>query len=185
MIDSVYKEIKQKMSKTIEALNSELSKIRTGRAHPSLIESVQVDCYGSKTPLNQLASISIADSRSLLVTPWDKSTVSSIEKAILSADLGLNPIGLGNAIKVPMPSLTEDRRKDLTKVVKNEAEVARVSIRNVRRDANNKFKDMVKDKSITEDDERKAVEQVQRITNDFVKSIDGIIKEKEKDLMEI
>lgn len=185
MIESINNESKQKMDRAIDALNNEISKLRTGRANPSLLESIQVEYYGNNTPLNQVASISISDARSLLVTPWEKSMIQSIEKAIRSADLGLNPIGLGNAIKVPMPALTEDRRKELIKVVRSEAESSRVSVRNIRRDANNKFKELLKEKAITEDQERKAVDKMQNLTNDYIKNIDEIIKVKEKDLMEI
>ena len=185
MIDSINTESKQRMDKSIDSLNNELSKLRTGRAHPSLVEHVQVDYYGSKTPLNQVASISVADSRSLLVSPWDKSFLKGIEKAILTSDLGLNPVVLGESVKIPMPALTEERRKELIKVVRNEAESTRVSIRNIRRDANTKFKSLVKEKSITEDEQRKAEDKIQSLTNDYIKEIDEIVKSKEKDLLEI
>ena len=155
MIEGINKEAKMHMEKSITALESELGKLRTGRAHTSLVDNIPVDYYGSATPLSQVSSITVADSRTLMVTPWEKSLIQAIEKAILSADLGLNPIGLGNAIKIPMPPLTEERRKDLIKLVKSAAENARVSIRNARRDANSSLKDLLKDKSIPEDLERK------------------------------
>ncbi len=185
MIDTINNESKQKMERAIDSLNNEISKLRTGRAHPSLVENVQVNYYGNKTPLNQVASISIADSRSLLIAPWDKSFLQSVEKAILSADLGLNPIVFGDSVKIPMPALTEERRKDLIKIVKNEAESTRVSVRNIRREANSRFKSLLKDKSITEDQQRKAEDKIQLLTDGYVKTIDGIVKSKEKDLMEI
>ncbi|NQY41988.1 MAG: ribosome recycling factor [Legionellales bacterium] len=185
MINNINTESKQRMDKAIESLNNELAKLRTGRAHPSLVEHVQVDYYGSKTPLNQVASISVADSRTLLVSPWDKSFLKGIEKSILASDLGLNPVVLGESVKIPMPALTEERRRDLIKVVRNEAESTRVSIRNIRRDANTKFKSLLKEKDITEDEQRKAEDKIQSLTNDYIKEIDEIVKSKEKDLLEI
>ena len=185
MLESINKDIKDKMDKALLALSNELSKLRTGRAHPSLIEHVIVDYYGGKTPLNQVASISIADARTLLVSPWDKSAISAIEKGILAADLGLNPVSLGDSIRLPMPPLTEERRKDLIKVVKSEAESARVSIRNFRRDANTKIKEFLKQKEITEDQERQYSEKVQKITDQYITDIEKLIKEKESELMEI
>ena len=185
MSDLIQTEAKGKMEKAIEALGNELSKLRTGRAHTSLIDGVMVDYYGAQTPLNQVASISVSDARTLMVTPWEKSLIQAIEKAILNADLGLNPIGLGNAIKIPMPPLTEERRKDLIKLVKGAGENARISIRNARRDANTQLKDMLKSKSITEDDERRESDRIQTVTDEFIKNVEGIILDKEKDLMEI
>ena len=185
MLNEIQTLAKTKMDKSIGALKNELSKLRTGRAHPSLLEHVQVDYYGTLTPLNQVASVAIADSRTLSVTPWEKSLIQAIEKAIMTADLGLNPIGLGNTIKIPMPALTEDRRKELIKVVKNEGENSKVGIRNIRRDLNTNLKELLKDKSATEDEVRKAEQQVQTITNNFIKEVDNLLSEKEKDLMSL
>lgn len=185
MLEIIDKDIKGKMDKALAALGNELSKLRTGRAHPSLVEHILVDYYGGKTPLNQVASISIADSRTLLVSPWDKSAISAIEKGILAADLGLNPVSLGDTIRLPMPPLTEERRKDLIKVVKNEAELARVSVRNVRRDANTKVKESLKQKDITEDQERQYSEKIQKITDQYIADVEKLVKEKESELMEI
>ena len=173
------------MKKTVESLEHELSKIRTGRANAGLLDHVQVDYYGNLTPLNQLASVNASDSRTLLVTPFDKSMVAAIEKAILTSDLGLNPATAGTAIRVPMPALTEERRKEMIKVVRAEAEQGRVSIRNVRRDANSELKDLVKDKAISEDDERRANEVVQKLTDKYSAEVDAVLAHKEKDLMEI
>ena len=185
MINEVQKSAETKMQKSIESLQSEFAKIRTGRAHPSLLEHVMVDYYGNTTPLNQIASVTISDSRTLLVTPWEKAMVQAVEKAIINADLGLNPATAGQAIRVPMPPLTEERRKDLTKVVKGEAENAKVSIRNIRRDANTKFKDLLKDKAITEDDERRGQETIQKLTDKFIQDVDKLLATKEADLMAV
>lgn len=185
MIENIKKDTNDRMQKSIDALKNELSKLRTGRAHPSLLEHIMVNYYGNLTPLNQVSTISIADARTLMITPWEKSIMQDIDKAILASDLGLNPINLGNAVKVPMPPLTEARRRELIKVVKNEAENSKISARNIRRDANAALKDLLKDKTITEDQERKSVEQIQNITNDFTKKIDEIVKEKEQELLAI
>jgi len=173
------------MKKTIEALHVDMTKIRTGRANVGLLDHVQVDYYGTLTPLSQVANINASDSRTLLVTPWEKSMIAAIEKAILTSDLGLNPSTAGTAIRVPMPPLTEERRKELIKVVRGEGEQGKVSIRNIRRDANNQLKDLVKDKSISEDDERRAVEVIQKLTDKYIQEIDVLLVEKEKELMEI
>jgi ribosome recycling factor len=173
------------MKRAIEALQVDMTKIRTGRANASLLDHVMVDYYGSITPLNQVANITTSDSRTLTVTPWDKSMVAAVEKAILNSDLGLNPASAGSAIRVPMPPLTEERRKELIKVVRHEGEQGKVSIRNVRRDANNQLKDLVKDKAISEDDERRAGEVIQKLTDKYIAEVDAILVEKEKDLMEI
>ncbi|KTC78601.1 ribosome recycling factor [Legionella cincinnatiensis] len=185
MINEIKQDSEKRMKKTIEALRIDMSKIRTGRANVGLLDHVQVDYYGTLTPLNQVANVSASDSRTILVTPWEKSMVSAIEKAILTSDLGLNPATTGNAIRVPMPPLTEERRKELIKVVRNEGEQGKVSIRNIRRDANNQLKDLVKDKSISEDDERRAVEAIQKLTDKYVLEVDALLAEKEKDLMEV
>ncbi len=175
----------QRMNKSVAALKHELVKIRTGRAHPSLLEHITVNYYGTEVPLNQAANISVQDSRTLSVTVWDKSTIPDIEKAILNSDLGLNPVTAGEVIRVPLPPLTEERRKELTKVVRAEAEKAKVAVRNIRRDANHSLKNMIKDKDITEDDERKDEGQVQKLTDAHITEIDKLLEDKEKDLMEI
>ncbi|ARB91150.1 ribosome recycling factor [Legionella longbeachae] len=185
MINEIKQDSERRMKKTIEALRIDMSKIRTGRANVGLLDHVQVDYYGNLTPLSQVANVTASDSRTILVTPWEKSMVSAIEKAILTSDLGLNPATTGNAIRVPMPPLTEERRKELIKVVRNEAEQGKVSIRNIRRDANNQLKDLVKDKSISEDDERRAAEAIQKLTDKYILEVDALLAEKEKDLMEV
>lgn len=185
MINEIKQDSEKRMKKTLEVLHADMGKVRTGRASVGLLDHVQVDYYGTLTPLNQVANVTASDSRTLLVTPWEKSMVPAIEKAILTADLGLNPATTGNAIRVPMPPLTEERRKELIRVVRQEGEQGKVSIRNIRRDANNNLKDLVKDKSITEDDERRAVEVIQKLTDKYIQEVDTLLADKEKDLMEI
>lgn len=185
MINDVKQDAEKRMKKTIESLHVELTKIRTGRANAGLLDHVQVDYYGNITPLSQVANISASDSRTILVTPWEKSMVAAVEKAILNSGLGLNPSTAGSAIRVPMPPLTEERRKELIKVVRHEGEQGKVSIRNIRRDANNQLKDLVKDKSISEDDERRANEVIQKLTDKYIAEVDVLLGQKEKDLMEI
>lgn len=185
MINDIKQEAEKRMNKTVETLKNDLTKVRTGRANVGLLDHIQVDYYGNLTPLNQVANVNTSDARTLLVTPWEKSMIASIEKAILTSDLGLNPATAGSAIRVPMPPLTEERRKELIKVVRAEGEQARVAIRNIRRDANTQLKDLVKDKQISEDDERRAVEVVQKITDKYIANVDAVLVEKEKDLMEI
>lgn len=185
MINEIKQDSEKRMQKTIEALRFDMTKVRTGRANAGLLDHVQVDYYGTITPLSQVASVTTSDSRTIMVTPWEKSMVAAVEKAILNADLGLNPATAGSAIRVPMPPLTEDRRKELIKVVRHEGEQTKVSIRNIRRDANSQLKDLVKDKSISEDDERRAVEVVQKLTDKYIAEVDLVLVAKEKDLMEI
>ena len=185
MINEIKQDSEKRMKKTIESLHVDMSKIRTGRASAGFLDHVQVDYYGTLTPLTQVASVTTSDSRTIMVTPWEKSMVAAVEKAILTSDLGLNPATAGSAIRVPMPPLTEERRKDLIKVVRHEGEQAKVSIRNVRRDANTQLKDLVKDKSISEDDERRAVDVVQKLTDKYIAEVDAVLAQKEKDLMEI
>ena len=185
MINEIRQDSEKRMKKTIEALHVDMTKIRTGRANAGLLDHVQVDYYGTLTPINQVANVTSSDSRTLLVTPWEKSMVAAVEKAILTSDLGLNPATAGSAIRVPMPPLTEERRKELIKVVRNEGEQGKVAIRNIRRDANSQLKDLVKDKTISEDDERRAVEIIQKLTDKYIAEVDAILVEKEKDLMEI
>ncbi|TAL60284.1 MAG: ribosome recycling factor [Legionella sp.] len=185
MINEIKQDSENRMKKTIEALHVDMTKIRTGRANAGLLDHVQVDYYGNLTPLNQVANVSASDSRTILVTPWEKNMVAAVEKAILTSDLGLNPATTGSAIRVPMPPLTEERRKELIKVVRNEGEQSRVSIRNVRRDANAQLKDLVKEKAISEDDERRATDVIQKLTDKYIAEVDKVLADKEKELMEI
>jgi len=185
MIEDIKKDAEQRMQKSIESFRSELSKIRTGRAHTSLLDHVTVDYYGTETPLSQVASIAVADARMLTVTPWEKQLVPVIEKAIMTSDLGLNPNTAGTVIRVPMPALTEERRRDLVKVVRHEGENARVAIRNIRRDANNDLKALLKEKEISEDDEHKGQDAIQKLTDKYVAEVDQMLEVKEKELMEI
>ena len=185
MTEAIIKDADQRMNKTMETLRHDLAKVRTGRAHPSLLEHIHVNYYGSEVPLNQAANINVQDARTLSITVWDKSMIQEVEKAILNSDLGLNPVTAGEVLRVPLPPLTEDRRKELTKVVRAEAEKARVAIRNIRRDANTHLKAAVKDKTITEDGERRAEEKVQKITDAHVATIDKMLEEKEAELMEV
>ncbi len=185
MIDDILKDAEIRMGKTIDSLKGDLSKMRTGRANTSLIEHIQVSAYGSDTPLNQVANISVGDARSLTVTPWDKSMVKAIEKGIMDSGLGLNPVTAGEVIRVPLPPLTEERRKEMIRLVRQEVESSRVAVRNIRRDANSDFKSLQKEKEISEDEERNGGERVQKLTDQKIVEIDKLLEEKEKDLMEI
>lgn len=185
MIEDIKKDAKVRMGKSIEALKLELSKIRTGRANASLLDHVMVDYYGSQVPINQTASVSVDDARTLAVSPYEKSMVPTLEKAIMNSDMGLNPVTTGDLIRVPLPALTEERRKDLVKVVRQEVEQGRVAIRNIRRDANADLKDLVKEKEISEDEERGGLDDVQKLTDISIKNMDEMLAEKEKELMEI
>lgn len=185
MINDIQADAKQRMEKSISALKSQLSKIRTGRAHPSLLDGIMVPYYGADTPLKQLANVVAEDSRTLALTVFDKSVAGAVEKAIMQSDLGLNPMSAGTAIRIPMPPLTEERRKDLIKVVRAEAEQGRVAVRNIRRDANSDIKDLLKEKELSEDESRKGEETIQKLTDEFIKQIDAILQDKEKELMEI
>ncbi len=185
MTESIIQNVDARMKKTLVALASEFSKIRTGRAHPSLLSHLKVSYYGSDVPLSQVANVTVEDARTLCVTPWEKNIVADVEKAIIKSDLGLNPSTAGTVIRVPLPPLTEERRRDLTKVVREEAERAKVSLRNLRRDANQELKESLKNKLITEDDCRKAEDKVQKVTDRFVKEVDTICQEKETDLMSV
>jgi ribosome recycling factor len=185
MLDEINRNAEAHMAKTIESLKTELKKLRTGRAHPSLLEHIKVDYYGNPTPLNQIASITVTDPRTLSITPWDKTMVQPIEKAIINSDLGLNPNTAGTVIRVPLPPLTEERRRNLVKTVRAEAENARVAVRNVRRNANNSIKNLYKDKQISEDEEHRAQENIQKFTDNFIKEIDKILADKESELLEI
>nr|WP_309146337.1 ribosome recycling factor [Gilliamella apicola] len=184
MLNEIQKEAQERMEKSIEAFQNHISKIRTGRASPSLLDGIMVEYYGSPTPLRQLANVVAEDSRTLAITVFDKSLTPLIEKAILTSDLGLNPASAGTVIRVPLPPLTEERRRDLTKIVRGEAEQGRVSIRNIRRDANDQIKVLLKDKEISEDDERKSQDLIQKATDAAIKKLDSVLADKEKELME-
>ena len=185
MINDIKADAKTRMGKSVEAFKNDLTKVRTGRAHPSLIDHLMVSYYGADTPITQVANVSILDSRTLQVQPWEKDMVGPVEKAILNSDLGLNPNSAGQVIRIPLPPLTEERRKDLIKVVRGEAEGAKVAVRNIRRDANSTFKELVKEKEISEDDERRAQDDVQKLTDEHVALIDKILQDKEAELMEV
>ncbi len=185
MINEIKSDADSRMKKSIDSLNKELSKLRTGRAHPSILDQVTVDYYGTPTPLSQVASVSVTDARTLTVTPWEKPLVPVIDKAILTANLGLNPVTSGSNIRVPLPPLTEERRRDLIKVMRGEGEQGRVAIRNIRRDAISDVKSLLKDKDITEDESRKAEDDIQKITDKNIAEVEKLLDAKEKDLMEI
>lgn len=184
MIEDIKKDTRIRMGKSLDSLRAELAKIRTGRAHPSLLEHVHVDYYGSEVPISQAASVSIEDARTLIVTAWDKSMVPALEKAIMTSDLGLNPITAGTIIRIPLPALTEERRISLGKVVHHEGENTKIAIRNIRRDANHHLKELLKSKDISEDDDHRAEQDIQQITDQHVKSADAIVATKEQELLE-
>ena len=173
------------MAKSVDSLKNQMKKIRTGRAHPSLLDSIMVPYYGVDTPLNQVGAVGVGDARTLTITVFDATMITAVEKAIMSSDLGLNPNSAGAMIRIPLPPLTEERRKDLIKVVRAETEQARVAIRNIRRDANGDIKELEKEKEVGEDDARKGEEQIQQLTNKFVKQMDDLLAEKEKELLEV
>jgi len=185
MINDIQKDAESRMQKSIESVKNELSKIRTGRAHPSLLNHVTVEYYGSEVPIGQVANIAVEDSRTLTVTPWEKPMVQAVEKAIMTSDLGLNPATAGTVIRVPMPPLTEERRRDLTKVVKQEGEQGKVAIRNIRRDANSDIKSLLKDKDISEDEARGGEEAIQKLTDKYIAEVDKLVEAKEQDLLSI
>lgn len=185
MLEDIKKDTRVRMHKSLDALRKELAKIRTGRAHPSLLEHVHVDYYGSEVPVGQAANVTVEDARTLAVTPWDKNMVSVIEKAIMQSDLGLNPATAGTVIRIPLPPLTEERRVELGKVVHQEGENAKIAIRNIRRDANNHCKELLRDKDISEDDERRAESEIQTITDDHIEQVDKVVAGKEQELLEI
>ena len=184
MIEDIKKDTRIRMGKTLDSLRTELAKIRTGRAHPSLLEHVHVDYYGSDVPISQAASVSIEDARTLAVTAWDKTMVQALEKAIMKSDLGLNPVTAGTIIRIPLPALTEERRISLGKVVHHEGENAKIAIRNIRRDANHHIKELLKSKDISEDDDRRAEHDIQDVTDKHVKKADEIVAVKEQELLE-
>lgn len=185
MIEDVHKDARSRMQKSVEALRHELTKLRTGRAHTSLLDHVHVSYYGSDVPLNQVASVSVGDARTLVVQPWERKSVPDVEKAIMNSGLGLNPVTAGDVIRVPLPALTEERRRDMTRVVRAEAEGARVAIRNIRRDANSTLKELEKEKEITADDLRRAEDDVQKLTDAHIAEVEEVLKAKEADLMEV
>lgn len=185
MIDDIKKTAEQKMRKSIEALKGDLAKVRTGRAHTGILDHVMVDYYGNPTPIPQVANVTLIDARTIGVSPWEKKMAGAIEKAIRDSDLGLNPGTQGEMVRVPMPALTEERRRDLTKIVKSEGENARVAVRNVRRDANTQLKDLLKKKSIAEDEERRAQEDIQKLTDRHIAEIDKTLQAKEAELMAV
>ncbi len=185
MLDDIKKDAGERMAKSVASLKSELTKIRTGRAHTSLLDHITVEYYGSQVPLSQVSNVGVEDSRTLTVTPWEKDMVAPIEKAIMNSDLGLNPASAGTVIRVPLPALTEERRKDMIRVVRQEAEGGRIAIRNIRRDAISDVKDLMKEKMIGEDDERRAEDDIQVITDKYVAEIDQVLAEKEAELLEI
>ncbi|MCH9645820.1 MAG: ribosome recycling factor [Proteobacteria bacterium] len=185
MLAEIQQDAKERMGKSVDSLEANLGKIRAGRAHPSLLEQVQVEYYGSMVPLSQVGNIAAEDSRTLKVSVWEKDMSAAVEKAIMTSDLGLNPQAMGQVIRIPLPPLTEERRRDLVKVVRDEAENAKIAIRNIRRDANSDFKDLLKEKEISEDEARKAEESIQKITDASVKEVETKLAEKENSLLEI
>ena len=185
MLEDLKKDATQRMAKCVQTFQLDMKKLRTGRAHPSLLEHLKVDYYGSETPLQQIASINVEDARTLVVAPYEKTTVQAIEKAIHKSDLGLTPMSAGTVIRIPMPPLTEERRRDFTKVARQDAESARVSVRNVRRDVMSDIKEMLKEKLISQDDERRAETEVQKLTDKHVADIDQLLAAKEKEIMQV
>ncbi|MCB1629008.1 MAG: ribosome recycling factor [Xanthomonadales bacterium] len=182
-LEDIKSDAKQRMGKSVEALQQELARVRTGRAQASLLDHIRVPYYGQDVPVSQVATVSVSDARTITVTPWEKNMVGAVEKAILTSDLGLNPNTSGQVIRIIIPALTEERRKELSKVVSHEAENAKVAVRNIRRDANHHVKELLKSKEITEDDERHAEAEIQKLTDHYVKEIDGVAKAKEEELM--
>jgi ribosome recycling factor len=185
MIADVKKAAEQKMKKSLEALKTDLGKVRSGRPHTGLLDHINVDYYGAPTPLSQVANVTLADARTIGVVPWDKKMMSGIEKAIRDSDLGLNPMTVGEMVRVPMPPLTEDRRRELTKIVKQEAETVRVAMRNIRRDANTQLKELIKDKEISVDEERRGQEEIQKLTDHYIAEIEKLLQAKEAELMAV
>lgn len=185
MIPEIKNTAEQKMNKTVDALKADLGKVRTGRAHPGILDHLHVDYYGTMMPINQVANVTLADARTITVQPWEKKMVHAVEKAIRDSDLGVNPATQGDLIRIPMPALTEERRRDLTKIVRTEAENARVAVRNIRRDANEHLKHLLKDKEVSEDEEHKAQDEVQKMTDRHIAEIDQLLHAKEADLMAV
>jgi len=185
MIDEIIKDAEDRMQKSVAALEEAFKRIRTGRAHPSILDNIMVSYYGSDTPLNQLANVNVEEGRSLIIAPWEKNVIGDIEKAIMKSDLGLNPSNNGDTIRVPMPPLTEETRKEYTKQARNESENARIAVRNIRRDANSDFKDLEKEKEISEDEQRRAEDNIQKLTDQYVAAIEAAYQIKEADLLSI
>ena len=185
MLEDIKKDARERMAKCVQSFQADLKKLRTGRAHPSLIEHLKVDYYGSEVPLQQVASIAVEDGRTLVVSPWEKSVVQAVEKAIFKSDLGLTPMTAGTVIRIPMPPLTEERRREITKVLRHDAESARVAVRNVRRDVMTDVKDMLKEKMISQDDERRAETEIQKLTDKHVADIEQLLTAKEKEVMQV
>ena len=185
MIKEIIKDADVRLGKSVESLRQSLVKVRTGRAHPSLLDHLLVDYYGSDVPISQVANINVEDARTLIISPWEKQMVQPIEKAIMKSDLGLNPATAGTVIRIPMPPLTEETRRNLVKVVRHEGEAAKVAIRNIRRDAKGDFKSLLKEKEISEDEERDAEDEIQQLTDKYVREVDKVLEEKETDLMEV
>jgi ribosome recycling factor len=185
MLDDIKKDAVTRMTKCVQTFQADTRKLRTGRAHPSLVENLKVDYYGSDTPLSQVANIAVEDGRTLVISPWEKSVVQAIEKAIFKSDLGLTPMTAGTVIRIPMPPLTEERRRDITKVLRHDAENARVAVRNVRRDVMNDIKDLLKEKLVSQDDERRAETEVQKLTDKHVADVDALLAAKEKEVMQV
>ncbi|TKB49746.1 ribosome recycling factor [Ferrimonas sediminicola] len=185
MINDIKQDAEARMEKSVDACRTQMAKVRTGRAHPSLLDTITVSYYGADTPLKQVANVSTEDSRTLAVTVFDRTMIQAVEKAIMASDLGLNPNSAGTTIRIPLPPLTEERRKDLVRVVRAEAEHGKVAIRNIRRDANSHIKELEKEKEISEDDARRAEDEIQKLTDKFVKAVDAVLAEKEAELMEI
>jgi ribosome recycling factor len=185
MLQEIKKDANERMDKSVESLRSELKKLRTGRAHTSLLDHITVEYYGSAVPLSQVANIGVEDSRTLTITPWERQMVQPVEKAIMTSDLGLNPNSAGNVIRVPLPPLTEERRRDMGKIVRHEGENAKVAIRNIRRDALHSVKELLKEKEITEDDDRRAHDDIQQLTDKHIELVDKLVAEKEQELLEV
>jgi ribosome recycling factor len=185
MLDDIKKDARERMTKCVQTFQADMKKLRTGRAHPSLIEHLKVDYYGNDTPLNQVANIAVEDGRTLVVSPWEKTMVQAIEKAIHKSDLGLNPMTAGTVIRIPMPALTEERRRDITKVLRQDAESARVAVRNVRRDVMSAIKDLLKEKLVSQDDEKRAEVEIQKLTDKHIADIEQHLVAKEKEVMQI
>ncbi len=185
MIREIVQEAEEKMNKTVDVLKKDFASLRAGRATPALLDKIQVDYYGALTPVNQMANINVPEARLLVIQPWDKSTIPAIEKAILKSDLGLHPSSDGNVIRIGIPQLTEERRKELVKVVRKKAEEARVAIRNVRRDVNDMIKELEKEHEVSEDESKRALDEVQKVTDKFIKKVDEVMNTKEKEIMEV
>ncbi|GJL82013.1 MAG: ribosome-recycling factor [marine bacterium B5-7] len=185
MLDDIYKDARSRMKKSVQSTRQDLARLRTGRASTALLDHLRVDYYGNPSPLDQVATVSVADARTISVNPWEKNMVPVIEKAILESDLGLNPVTAGEIIRIPLPVLTEERRREMTRIVRQEGENGKVAIRNIRRDALNHVKELLKEKEISEDEDKRAHDQIQEITDQFVAEIDALTQEKEKEVMEV